>query len=266
MRNISTGNVEFIRGLSALVLVGEDQDPAKAYEYWTAGGEVHLAQPSSRINGSFAYYRSARKPKEPEGGRRGRGSVGFLTVGGWWPTEKDKTKLARKLDFRFGFGSGDDPATASHDEGYIGETAGRFTGDTFFLSSVAGLIDDPAIPNNTSAKIDTLATGLRNKAFAGIVLTDKTFSPLAGIASLLHIGDKVINQSTAIKLHTFRFDERLEGGREAGAEIGVDFDIEVPTGIVTKVGLSYFFPGDALETVLDEDPWAITSSVTVKIQ
>jgi hypothetical protein len=106
---------------------------------------------------------------------------------------------------------------------------------------------------------------LSNKLYTGVSYTLKTFSPLEAIAMALGVQDIIVDKGTIVRWHHFRFNEPILDSREAGSELGIEFQIQVPKGITTSLGYSRFFSGKALEGIFEDEPWAITSAVTVKI-
>jgi hypothetical protein len=260
VRNLSLGRTNFWRGFNLLALHGEDESSTNPHEYETVGAETYFAVPKLSLSGSLSLFRSQREPLNAAASARNpeaHGSVGLLVVGRSWLADG---KLQRSLQLRYGRGSGDDPNTAERNEGYLGETS-AFTGGTFFLGNVSGLIglgDDPA-------DLKPFPGSLTNKEVASIVYLDKRFSLLEAIADLLQLEEAVIDRATTVELHQFRLDEALAGERGLGTEVDIRFEVQVPAGVVTKLEYSRFLAGDALQGILREDPWRLSATVSVKL-
>lgn len=272
--NLSLGNETFTRG-SFLALWGQEEDPTKDYEYWTAGGEVAFHWPSpddSRhsFNGTLSGYYSERDANEADDGTRAsqdaRGRTGLLTL--------TYARLAKKLEpGKFlpqivspwslsvfgGFGSSDDPNTP-RDEGYVGETA-SFSPDRLFLKGFAANID--------TAGEGAIGPSLSNKRYGSIEFSynrDNYFSPLRFFAkSILRLKEDFNVQNTKLRLHHYRFREPVFGSKDAGMEVDLTFEQEVPKGATWTLGFGYFFVGDALEDVIVDDPWSISFAANVKL-
>lgn len=255
--NISPGSNSFLRSANFIALQGEDKKAD--FKYQTLGAEVFVASPASHVTGSFAYYQSEKESNKDHGGPEAEGSTALVT-GTYAVLKSDPvkrtTRTQRTFTVQAGMGTGNDRATNDLDEGYIGETA-SFAPDVLFLSSLAGKID-----TENQGKLEA---GLSNKQYAGFIYTDYGFSPLSGIAQLLRTGDKIVSEKMSIGYHLYRFDEKVFGVKDAGSEVDVEFQIEVPGGITGKVTMAYYFPGRAIETTFKKDPWAIVTSLSIKM-
>jgi rRNA maturation protein Nop10 len=259
-----------------------------------------------RINsfsGSLAHYRSDRNARTgldsivPEPGdtcstttlcrvEDGEGHVTLLTAN--WSrvlvgrrlrngAPYFRTKPLRFFRVRVGEGSADDPDTAG-DEGYLGETA-KFAPDKIFLSSFAA---DLAPPEGAS-----IGAGLSNKSYFELAYTEQTWSPLQRLAwwitrtddnqirrirearrkdPFVNKIDPIVSQASILKLHLYQFEEAVLGSRDAGLEVGLDFQIEVPKGIKSTLGLGWFFPGSALEPYLADDPFVVSYSTSLTLK
>ena len=253
----------FFRSANLLALWGEDENDAsdakpevdsrslflkQPHKYWTVGGEVFFALPP-RFSGSLAHFRSKldREGKLENPEPDGSGNATLLTLG--WANVKNvsgtKTTL-RKFAIVSGMGSGNDPKTKEFD-GYLGENASGFTGNTFLLTHLAG-----NIPN--------VDKGMVNKTFAGLVITDnaewaRALSPLRAGVRLLNTQDQIIAESFVLRIYGFRFNEPVLGEHEASLEGTAEFSIQVPKGVTTTLKLGYLVPGPALKTLFNEDPW-----------
>ncbi len=271
--NLALGGDEgLLARLNVVAAMGEDEKPEQARRYWTIDAKFLFASPNLGLTGDLEVFHSERTS---EGAAStvtdGRGNGGVLTVNfnktlGSLPDGAAKTALKktlgsnttiRSVGVQVGYGSSDDPGTA-RDESYLGESAG-FKPDKIFLASFAGKIGE-------GESTVLVPPGLANKLYTGITYTENTISPLAALARWFGLQDKINSRSSVLKLHHYRFDEPVLGSRNAGNEFGIDFNVEVPQGITTSLGMGWFFAGDALEDVFDEEPWVISAAVKVTLK
>lgn len=191
----------------------------------------------------------------------GEGSVGLFTSSWNWfkftlvGDNFPKIEPVRTLTARLGYGTGDDPDTPE-DEGYLGETA-SFSPDRLFLSGFASVLD--------FEDGSTVRAGLSNKLYGEISYSERTWPVLRHLLGKL--GFEVEKEITTLRGHWYQFDQKLNGKRDAGYELGADLEITGPSGVKTTLSLAQFFPGDALEELfLDEEPFTARLQVSVTLK
>lgn len=247
-----------LRSVSAIALRGRERLPAQAHSYDTVGADLAYAFPRSHIQGSLAYYRSRRETSAGSSVLDGSGSSGILT--GSWSHVNSSTsgnQLLRSVGLLLGYGTGDKASTTTKDEGYLGETA-AFAPDALFLNSIAGHID--------TTGNGVVGTGLSNKRYVGLTYNEQTFSFLQWIAQMLRVPkEDIASKGTILKFHWYGLNEPVFGNKTAGRECDLEFQIETPKGVKVTLGGAKFFPGGALDSIFQSDPWTIYSTVSVKM-
>lgn len=215
------------------------------------------------VSGAFSLYQNRRwlisgaKNDLPERIRKGKGTVGLFNLRLSAGTSTGQAP-PQTIEARIGYGTGDDPKTPDRDEGYLGE-GGSYTPDLLFLSKFAGNIG-----SLDERKRPEVAAGLSNKTYFGVsYVNTRTAFLLEALAAALGVREKTISRSTTVSLHHYRFNEPVFGEREAGNEVDVKFEVQVPKGITTSLSVGRFFSGPALDKVFVELPW--TASAQVKI-
>lgn len=280
------GEIGGIRSGTLYGLYGNEKQIAQDYDYWTLGAEVKFSlirdrtdhkDPEYAAVGKLSLFRSERNlgrqcvpvqdmpdedcdPTTLVGDGSGTSALLSLSLSRLIPKPKSKTTvLAPEIyTLTFGYASGDDPATLK-DEGYLGENAG-FGG----LGSVFGSFLSKMDPEDHSQ----IGSGLANKNFVGldIVTARRKLSPLWWITKRLDLAGDVKSSKTTFSLREIRFTEEVLGSKDAGREASIQWQIEVPKGVVTTLSYGKFFPGDSLETILTSDPSVLQASVQVKIK
>jgi hypothetical protein len=256
------------------------------YSYATFGAEARVAIPK-RPNGvmTFAAYHSLRNMRTPSvlaeprfdaAGREiersvfgtpttdGEGTVGLVTFTYTGTKRRPLTDPPNKTSQTYawtawlGGGSGDDPETATRDDGYLGETAG-YSNDLIFLSQISKSKNAPEI-----------GRGLSNKYYVGAQYSDSRISPLATIAGLLNAESDIQSRSTVISSHWYRFAKPVNDRHAAGVEVDLTFNVEVPKNVTWTLTGGFFRPGPAIEHLphlsLDANPWMVMLGVAINLE
>jgi hypothetical protein len=271
-----------VRTLDFVALRGEDQkdqeetsvdDPESTFlpipfTYESIGGELRWgSEDIPALGGSLAAYYSERNvgtpPPNPDPVRPLRRDGAGWTVlarASWtqlvFPKlnqlEKGKPRQAYGVSLLLGYGTGDDKKTADEDEGYLGENAG-FTNDMLFLSRVS-----KAFPQE-------IGSGLANKWYGGVQLTDAQAEWLAAIPGALGVDtEDIASTSMVLSLHTYHFAREVQGLHWAGVEADGEFNVEAPKGIRWSLGGAYYHGSSALEAIgLDHDLWSVTAKLSI---
>ena len=244
--------------------------------YWTWGTEVGVIIHEG-LTGTAALYRSRLSNKgRPVGATAlltdaGDGVAGLGTVV-WTSYGKneranEETHLLDAKPARFtlrgqlGAGSADDPATADHNEAYVGETA-AFAPDELFLSVLA-----PAIRTSSGP----LGSGLANKMYGGLLFSTPRWSPLSGFAHLMRVPSTDVDAvSTTLKPHEYWLrSATADAAKHLGTEVDAEFSIDAPAGVSYSVVLGSFWPGAAIAggstPVIHGTQWTATMHLTVKM-
>lgn len=238
----------------------EEPEFFEKYDYRTAGLETYFGSQQAKVSGSAAYYYSEREleSRQPSGLLRDGSGSSFLLTASWNQVKPSRfaSEVAQSFRVQVGYGTGDDPETPK-DEGYLGETA-SFSPDKLFISRFAGNLEYEPFRFTPS--------GLSNKTYLGLSYTNNLMSPpLEGLASLLGIREKIVSRSTVIRLHRYRFNETILNSREIGDEVEVEFTLQVPKGVTSKLSLARFFPADSLQPLFTEEPWIATIGIQISL-
>lgn len=191
---------------------------------------------------------------------KSRGTTGLLTLRFsrlQWKEKKKKLpelKLLRTWTIKLGYGTGDDPETATND-GYLGQTAGFSSGGAF-LSNFGSRLEVAG---------SKIPAGLSNKTYLGVSYTEQHAQFLQNLTRLFEASD-LVKAATTFSVHFYRFNEPVLDERDAGIELAVDLKGEAPRGITASLGASYFLPGEALETLFEDDPWVLRAGISIAIK
>ncbi|HEV2855100.1 MAG TPA: hypothetical protein VHC97_20065 [Thermoanaerobaculia bacterium] len=267
------------RTLDFIALHGEDRkdqektsvdDPGTTplpipFRYTSLGSELRWGFPA--FGGSLAAYYSQRDvdapPLNPDPVRPlrldGQGWT-VLARASWNPPvfpklnelEKGKPRQAYGISLLLGFGTGDDKKTADEDEGYLGENAG-FSNDVLFLSRVS-----KAFPQE-------IGSGLANKWYGGLQLTDAQAEWLAAIPGALGVGpEDIASTGMVLSLHTYQFVREVHGLNWGGVEADGELNVEAPKNIRWSLGGAYYHRSSALKAIgLDHDLWSVTAKLSI---
>ncbi len=283
LKNVAL-SVPVLRTFDVIALRGEDRkdqekttvdDPSTTFlpvpfKYWSLGGEVRWGtERVPALGGSFAGYYSERNvgasPPNPDPTRPvrldGKGwtalarvSLTPLVFPDLTQLEKVKPHQTFGASLLLGYGTGDDKKTTDEDEGYLGENAG-FSNDVLFLSRVS-----KAFPKQ-------IGSGLANKWYGGLQLTDAQADWLAKVPKLLGVGeDEIASTSTVLSLHTYRFVREVQGLHSGGIEADVELNVEAPKKIRWSLGGAYYHRSEALKLApisLDHDLWSVTAKLSI---
>lgn len=239
------------------------------FRYLTFGTDLTFGIPGAttkgNLTGAFSLYGNRRwlisslQNDLPERIRKGEGTVGLLNLRWSGQTQTGETPPFT-VEARLGYGTGDDPETPNRDEGYLGE-GGSYGPDLLFLTRFAGNIG----PFDERQRPD-IATGLSNKTYFGLnYINTRSALVLEALAALLGVREQTISRSTTVALHHYRFNEPIFGERDAGNEIDVKFEVQVPKGITTSLNFGYLFVGPGIDEVIKEEPWIVTAQVKVSL-
>jgi hypothetical protein len=274
------------RHFDLFALYGEQKKPT-AYDYNTLGGQFFFAH-TREVNkdddrdpevlrsasGSVSYFASDRAADPPAAGTvptavDGRGDVWLLDAGfTWLRPDGAKTQSLRTLGLLLGAGSGDDPGTVERDESYLGETAAFVGNESLLLASFA----EPIRTLDASGKptaVSAIGKGLANKLYAGASYVEratKKVNLLWWMARGLDLEADVESAATTLRVHWFHLDEPFGGERDAGWEAGLQWQIQVPTGVNTTLGCSHYFPGGATEGLFRNDPMSCSAQVSLTLK
>jgi hypothetical protein len=264
------------------------------HEYQTYGAQIGITVPRL-FYGTVSGYRSRRDAKEKEApcGNAlhvcdGRGDVGLLTITRPFSVDEDG-KSKRTITFTLGIGSGDDPASTTEDEGYIGESAG-YTPDQIFLSTLSGGIStrnffdvkqfaDPTNPDNDRLLKENFHTldlgvvgigrGLANKRYLGLKYVDNSFSLLEVLATtFLPIPQSDIrSRATVITLNDYRLRRPPLNSRShhAGYELDIEFLVETPRAVKVALRGGYYWRGAAVEQFILKDAWTVSTGISISL-
>jgi len=269
------------------------------YDYGTAGFEMDLDLNSDRETPTYkmarskaagipnakidqwnysanltAYYSRRRVHSEDPASpiHDARGTSGLVTLAGNQVKSDDKGELTvpQQWSLLAGYGTGDDPKTVTG-EGYLGESA-AFAPDKLFLARFAGIVQDGVTPNGSlppqvSGRV-LVAPGLSNKTYLGFTYVNRAWeSPLTVLAKSpwFDLEKSIVSQSTTLRLHTYRFNEAVFDTHWVGAEANLEWQIQVPKGVTSTVGLAYFQRASGLKEVIKKAPWSITLSTRVSL-
>ncbi len=297
-----TGPLRFVQ---ATFLDGESHEKDRtAYDHQTFGAEAFLGwllgekqEPPWSATARLAYFDSDREVKRVEAASTPGGDgeeelpASFVTVpegsGATWLMDLSLTRLAalkpgkapkaaRTFSLVMAAGDGDDPNTPE-DEGFIGET-NAFSPDLLFLSSLAGSLRDPLveIPSSEEGGESTfrlgtsvIRSGLSNKRYLGGRYVERkragSFSPLHGLAYLLGVGDEIFSEAFTLSVHLYRLDYPIFGSSDAGREIDLKWEIEVPKGVKASLEAGIYSPGDATEPFFLEDAFIIKTGLSITL-
>jgi hypothetical protein len=254
----------FLRGLRLLDITAVRGEDKLSHIYTTAGAEVFYTYPNlglGTLGGSVAAFQSSRHAKTGTTTVDGEGWAGLFTAT-YVPTTRRQGQgfeAVRSYTLQFGKGSSDDPATTGTREDYIGE-GGTFSADTIFMSTFLSKI-------NSKGHV-LIGPSLANKTYIGLQIVDNTRSLLGLVASALQVEDDVISRSSTLRLRQFRFNRPVytdTDSKEAVREISLDFSIEVPKGVRWSIGGGYMSTGKGLESVIIDDAWTVTTSVSLTL-
>ncbi len=273
-------------------LYGEEQgatDKAGGpFEHWTAGAHANFWLPigdadrrdadgdrnGERENrytagGSLAAYWSERKADSEAKVKDGKGNtyLGSLVFNKVHvqPSGLKKPKRRWTVLLVAGYGSGDDSATETVDEGFMGETA-RFRPDTIFLRSLASSTDaSDELPSGVEG--GQVGANLSNKTYGSISATTYRWSLFDFLLLPFDEMKKDITDSqTTVSYHHYDFNEEVFGSRDAGEEWSLDFKVQVPKGVTVNLGVALFEPGAALQEIYQDEVWQFNSGVSVAIK
>lgn len=262
----------------------EDGSNSRPYRYYSNGGEFRWGiKRIPSLGGSFALYRSFRRVSDRSGapgvpgnggdGREdedsappqtlldGKGTVGLARVS-WTrltvPKLNEPQAAVRKswgLSGFFGYGTGDDPKTATVDEGYLGESA-SYTNDVLFLSGLA----------SSEVLGPKIGRGLANKRYYGAQYTDARWSLLGFATQALRAEKDIASLGTVFTVHAYEFQHAVQGFDWGGEEANLTFNIEVPKNIQWSLGAAYYWSSEALERLnVKDDIWGVTAKLSIKL-
>lgn len=255
----------------------------RGHDYQTFGGQIGYAVPRI-VYGTLSGYHSKRDADEknaPCGNDLyicdGKGYAYLLTATHPFTAAEDG-KSKGNIAITAGLGSGDDPATPSEDEGYIGETPG-FAPDFIFLSSFAGAISQRDFIDFAEYKdrkeefraldlgVVGLGRGLSNKTYYGLKFTHNGFSPLAWLARRLFFIPKsdIRSQATLITFNHYELRRPIAGSHFAGRELDIELNVETPRGVKVFLKGGYFRPGPAVERFIKDDVWSASTGLSLSL-
>jgi hypothetical protein len=238
----------------------------------------------NRSAASVAVFGSRTRANTPDErvdlpGDRGHGYVALATFTRTnldSAVEGNRQKVDGAFNLFFGLGSGDEtPADSSAkdtNEGYVGET-GNFTPDLLFLSRLAPLINTDVRARSddgsmTIRRTGRVGRGLANKTYFGATYTDQRWSLLQLIARGLQIpADDLGARSTTVKLHYYRFNQRVFQAHDGGTEFDLEFKLDSPRGVKYTMLTGVFWPGAALKDsgLIAKTQWLLSLGVSVKM-
>ena len=288
---IRLGEMPFLRGLKLLDVTAVYGQDKPSHDYRTWGGELSYAYTNlgcgrvaekdraacleppdpgeprknwGHVTGSLAMFHSSRHAESntaPEP-RHGKGWVGLLTTT-WTPTRQKNaagaTEAVRSYTLLYGRGSSDAPDTTNEREDYVGESA-SFAANTMLMSTFLGKTDVKGRP--------IIGSSLANKTLLGFQVVWNTFSPLQWIARGAGVEGDVAGKTTTFRARQFKFGRvpyDTTGDKLAAREYALETTIEVPKGVKITIGGGYMQTGKALDPVIGDDAWFVTSGISLRL-
>ena len=132
-----------------------------------------------------------------------------------------------------------------------------------FLSSFASNIQDG------SPARSPVGEGLANKAYVGASYVERAFKQinlLWWLARAMQVEGDVKSSATTLRAHWFRLDEPFQAKHDAGYEIGLQWQIQVPEGVTSTLGCSRYLPGSATRGFFSVKPMSCAAQISLILQ
>lgn len=266
------------RAANVYFLRGTDKTTARSRTYSTAGGEMQWLSPKSVLM-TAAYYRSRSSPGDNAVGvTRAEGHAWLGRASRTWHKDKKSTWT---LVGTVAGASGDNRATSTRYEGYVGENAAWSPDGSLFLTAASPRLTLHPIAftvvDGDKTKPEFSTKGLANFRVVAASLTSHTIPVLSTIADMIEnlwkkpeekaaaAKREVVSQQTTWRVQHYRSATPYPKGHGEVWELQFETLLESPKGVKTIVKLSQVLAGRALETAVRR-PWSALAQMIVTLK